>query len=107
MFRANILAASCIALAPLAALPLAAAQSQAPKAKPAVVYTASRGYLGIGLVDVTDERARALGLKEAQGVEVTSVSDDTPAAKAGIKQADVILEYNGQRVEGIAQFIRM
>lgn len=101
MFRATILATALIAL------PLIAAQSQAPKARSASSFSQSRGYLGIGVIDVTDERARALGLKEPQGVEVTSVIEDSPASKAGIKRGDVILEFNGQRVEGGAQFVRM
>jgi serine protease Do len=108
MLRANTLAAYLIALIPAASLPLMGAQSQAPKARSATVFSGSRSYLGIGVVDdMTEERAKALGLKEPQGVEVTSVSEDSPAAKAGIKQGDVILEFNGQHVEGGAQFVRM
>jgi serine protease Do len=41
------------------------------------------------------------------GAEVRNVADDSPAAKAGIKDSDVILEYNGQRVEGQDQLVRM
>jgi serine protease Do len=107
MFRTHNLAAALIALIPVASMPLAAAQSQAPKAKSAAVFSQSRSYLGIGVLDVTEERARALALKEPQGVEVTSVTEDAPAAKAGIRQGDIILEYNGQRVEGGTQFVRM
>jgi serine protease Do len=106
MFRANVFAACGLALIPTASLPLMAAQSQAPKAH-AAIFTSSHSYLGIGVFDVTDERAKALGLKEPQGAEVTSVNEDSPASQAGIKQGDVILEYNGQRVEGYAQFVRM
>jgi serine protease Do len=101
MFRATILAAGMMVL------PLVAAQSQAPKAHSAAVFSQSRSYLGIGVVEVTEEHAKALGLKEPQGVEVTSVTEDAPAFKAGIRQGDVILEYNGQRVEGGEQFVRM
>lgn len=107
MFRANILAAGLIALIPMASVPLMCAQSQAPKAHPAVTFGGSRSYLGIGVLDVTDERAKVLGLREPQGVEITSVEDDSPAAKAGFKRGDVILEYNGQHVEGNVQFVRM
>lgn len=107
MFRANILVAGLIAVIPAANVTLLCGQSQAPKARSATVFSASRSYLGIGVVDITDERAKALGLKEPQGVEVTSVSEDSPASKAGIKQGDVIVEYNGQHVEGGAQFVRM
>jgi serine protease Do len=64
-------------------------------------------YLGVGVADVNAERVKALKLKEERGVEITSVEGDSPAAKAGLKAHDVVLEYNGQRVEGTQQFMRM
>jgi serine protease Do len=64
-------------------------------------------YLGIGGLDITAERAKTLNFKEERGVEVSSVAEDGPAAKAGIKDGDVVLEYNGQPVAGTAQFQRM
>ena len=72
-----------------------------------VVEKASGGYLGIGGLDISPERAKALNLKEERGVEVSSLAEDGPAAKAGIKQGDVVLEFNGQPVEGTAQFSRL
>jgi serine protease Do len=72
-----------------------------------VVEKASGGYLGIGGVDITAERAKALNLKEERGVEVSSLAEEGPAAKAGMKQGDVVLEFNGQPVEGTAQFQRL
>jgi serine protease Do len=46
-------------------------------------------------------------LKEEAGVEVTRVDEDSPAAKAGVQRGDVILEFNGQRVDGIEQLQRL
>src|SRR5437660_12755075 len=65
-------------------------------------YVVQRGgsYMGIGVVDITSERAKALNLKEERGVEVTSIVEDGPSAKAGVKEGDVVLEYNGQAVQG-------
>jgi len=57
-------------------------------------------YLGVGGQDITSDRARTLKLKEERGAEVTSVEPDSSAAKAGLKVGDVIMEYNGQKVEG-------
>ena len=48
-----------------------------------------------------------LRLKEEHGVEITRLEDDSPASKAGLRVTDVVLEYNGQRVEGIEQFVRL
>ncbi len=64
-------------------------------------------FLGVGVEEINGERARALNLKEERGVEIRNVEEDSPAAKAGLKDNDVVLEYNGQRVEGAEQFIRM
>ena len=67
----------------------------------------SGGYLGIGGLDISPERAKALNLKEERGVEVSSLAPEGPAAKAGLKEGDVVLEFNGQHVEGTTQFQRL
>ncbi len=64
-------------------------------------------YLGVAVADIDSDRAKALNLKEERGVEVKSVKEESPAAKAGIKEGDVVLEFNGQRVEGTEQFVRL
>jgi serine protease Do len=79
----------------------------APETRALVLAGTTGSYLGIGVVEITPERARELGLKEEYGVEITRVADDSPAAKAGLKAGDVVLEYNGQRVEGVDQFMRL
>jgi serine protease Do len=68
---------------------------------------APRGYLGIGVAEITPDSAKELKLAEVRGVEITRVEEDSPAAKAGLKPNDVVLEYNGQRVEGTEQLTRM
>ncbi|MGA2037892.1 MAG: PDZ domain-containing protein [Bryobacteraceae bacterium] len=78
-----------------------------PRARMATVVVGGGSYLGVGVVDVDAERAKALKLREERGVEVSSVTEGGPADKAGIKQGDVVLEYNGQPVEGIEQFQRL
>jgi serine protease Do len=67
----------------------------------------SGSYLGVGVAEVSAERVKALKLKEERGVEVTKIDDDSPALKAGLKAGDVVLDYNGQRIEGTEQFVRM
>lgn len=77
------------------------------KPKVITMFPRSQSFLGVAVVEVNSERAKALKLKEEHGVEITRVEDDSPAAKAGLKAQDVVLEYQGQRVEGIDQFIRL
>jgi serine protease Do len=64
------------------------------------VQQAETSYLGVGGQDVSPDRAKALKLKEERGAEVTNVYPDSAAAKAGLKEGDVVLEFNGQKVEG-------
>ncbi len=77
-------------------------------ATPAVWNVAGGGaYLGIDIDDVTAERVSALKLKEERGVEITRVDQDAPAGKAGLKEHDVILQFNGTRLEGEEQLRRL
>ncbi|HTB19701.1 MAG TPA: PDZ domain-containing protein [Bryobacteraceae bacterium] len=64
-------------------------------------------YLGVNLAEIDANRAKELKLKEDYGAEITRVEESSPAEKAGLKPGDVVLEYNGQRVEGMEQFGRM
>jgi serine protease Do len=64
-------------------------------------------YLGVDTRDVTPDRLADLKLKEEHGVEVTTVDQDAPAGKAGIKEHDVILNLNGTAVESVEQLRRM
>jgi serine protease Do len=85
---------------------LPSAFSQVTRSRTHAVQTAGTSYLGIGVVEVTPDRVKTLNLKEVRGVEVSRL-EDGPAAKAGVKEGDVVLEYNGSPVEGVEQFVRM
>jgi serine protease Do len=65
------------------------------------------GWLGISISEVTAEKAKELKLPAERGVLVGEVESESAAAKAGIKEGDVITEFNGQKVEGTVQFRRM
>lgn len=64
-------------------------------------------YLGIDSTDITSDRVAPLKLKEERGVEVIMVDQDAPAGKAGLKEHDVILDFNGTRVEGVEHLRRL
>lgn len=93
----------------------AAAFAQGPGFNPAPFNSApfnggpfvGGSYLGVNLAEIDDNRAKELKLKEDYGVEITRVEENSPAEKAGLKPGDVVLEYNGERVEGMEQFGRL
>jgi serine protease Do len=59
-----------------------------------------RGFLGVGIQDLTSENAPFFGLKQdTKGVLVPEVNKDSAAEKAGLKPGDVIIELNGKPVE--------
>ena len=57
-----------------------------------------RGQLGVSIQPMTPELASKLGLSDVQGVLVNSVIPNGPAAKAGLRQGDVIVDFNGAAV---------
>jgi serine protease Do len=65
------------------------------------------GWLGVETHEVTAEKAKELKLPAERGVVLGKIVPDSPAAKAGLKENDVVTEINGQRVEGASQFRRM
>jgi len=74
---------------------------------PLLLHSNSQGYLGVLVNDIDSEAANKLKLKDTHGAVVTLIDHDAPAAQAGIRVNDVLLEMNGQAVEGAEQFGRM
>ena len=65
------------------------------------------GWLGVGVSEVSAEKMKTLRLPEERGALLGKIVPDSPAAKAGLKENDVVLEINGQGIEGTEQFRRM
>ena len=58
----------------------------------------TRGWLGVMIQEFTKDLAKSFGLKKGEGALVSDVFEDSPAALAGIKKGDVIVEFNGKRI---------
>ncbi|AFM24643.1 DegQ family serine endoprotease [Desulfomonile tiedjei] len=61
------------------------------------------GLLGINIQDLTEPLAKSFGRTDLNGALVSQVVPDSPAAKAGIKTGDIILDYNDKPVSGASQ----
>ena len=108
MTRRVILGVSGLVLVLLA--PSVFAQTASTRVRPVarrVVAHRNLSYLGVGFSEIDADRAKALQLKEARGVEIKCVDENSPAAKAGLQIGDVVLEYNGEHIEGAEQFTRL
>ncbi len=66
-----------------------------------------RGYLGIGIQDLTRDLSHSFGLKDTKGALVSDVKEDGPADQAGLKQGDVIIGYQGSPVEDAVALQRL
>lgn len=66
-----------------------------------------RGWLGVQIQQMTPEIASSFGLKNDHGALVADVNSDSPAAKAGLKQGDVILKYNGHDIDQLHDLPRL
>ncbi|MBE1237838.1 Do family serine endopeptidase [Phaeovibrio sulfidiphilus] len=57
-----------------------------------------RGWIGVRIQTVTDDIAEGMGMTEKKGALVSAVTENGPAAKAGLKEGDVILRFDGRDV---------
>ncbi|HSE92892.1 MAG TPA: Do family serine endopeptidase [Methylomirabilota bacterium] len=60
----------------------------------------TRGWLGVSIQPLTPELAKSFGAKTDKGVLVSDVVPDSPAAKAGVQPGDILLEFEGRKMEG-------
>ncbi|MBU1233878.1 MAG: DegQ family serine endoprotease, partial [Proteobacteria bacterium] len=57
-----------------------------------------RGWLGVAIQDLDKDLSEAMGLKDINGVLVSDVTENSPAAKAKLERGDVILRVNGEKM---------
>jgi serine protease Do len=87
------------------AIPINMAKELLPQLKEKGRVT--RGWLGVGIQAVTSQLAESFGLEEKKGALVAQVFKDGPAEKAGIKQGDVILEFDEKEISEFGDLSRI
>jgi membrane-associated protease RseP (regulator of RpoE activity) len=95
--------AAALALVPNAARAQANNLGQFMENASPILHANSQGYLGVEIIDVDTDKAQALKLKEVRGAIITLIDHDAPAGQIGLKLNDVVLQLNGQNVEGAEQ----
>jgi serine protease Do len=89
-------------------LPAVHAQAAATRAPRALEILAGRGsQIGVTVRDVDEADTKTSKLPSLTGVLIEDVAADSPAAKAGLKKGDVVVEFDGERVRSVRQFTRL
>jgi len=89
-------------------LPAVHAQAAAARAPRALEILAGRGsQIGVTVRDVDEADTKTSKLPSLTGVLIEDVAADSPAAKAGLKKGDVVVEFDGERVRSVRQFTRL
>jgi serine protease Do len=63
-----------------------------------------RGYMGVLPTELTPDLAESFGLKSTEGAVVSQVVKDSPAARAGFKEGDIVTAFDGQKVKDVTDF---
>jgi serine protease Do len=78
------------------AIPVNIAKDLLPQLKKGEIV---RGWLGVIVQEVTPELAESFGLSESRGALISDIEPGSPADKAGLKKGDVILSFNGKKID--------
>jgi serine protease Do len=89
--------------------PPAPATPPSPQAAPMAFAFSfdGNGYLGIAPENISKENMSRYGLSAPRGVGISNVSENSPAAKAGLKKGDVILEFDNEPVTSTRKLLRL
>lgn len=67
----------------------------------------TRGWLGVLIQAITPEISESLGLKDTKGALVADVTPDSPADKAGLKRGDIVIEFEGTKIDEFSDLTKM
>ncbi len=66
----------------------------------------TRGWMGVSIQELTPELAKDFGIEDGKGVLISSVTPGDPAEKAGLKGGDVIVKFNGSKIDELSELPR-
>jgi serine protease Do len=108
-WKAAAVAAALVAAAGAGAafLPPAHAQATARAPRALEIFGGRGSQIGVTVRDVEETDAKTGKLAAPGGVMIEEVSEESPAAKAGLKSGDIVVEFDGERVRSVRQFTRL
>ena len=113
-WRTAAIAAALVVAAGIGAAvgPVVGGQTQSSRDRPNIarafqVLGGQGSWIGVSVRDVEEDDLKRTKQPNASGVIVEDVSADSPAAKAGLKDGDAVIEFDGERVRGTRQFARL
>ncbi len=86
------------------ATPINKARDLLPQLKEGKV---TRGWLGVGIQEVSNDLAQKFGLKDKRGALVSEVFPGEPAEKAGVKRGDIILDLSGKQIKSVKELLNI
>jgi serine protease Do len=72
-----------------------------------IQFNLDGSYLGVFVEEVTPDRMKELGISQERGAVIMKVVKDSPAEKAGLRENDVIVSFNGRPVDSVREFERL
>ena len=107
-WKSAALAAALVGAVAMGAAFVPPAHAQAAARTPRAIEIFGRGsQIGVTIRDVEEADAKSNKLTAPSGVVIEEVRDDSPAAKAGLKKGDLVVEFDGERVRSVRQFTRL
>src|SRR5205823_3988764 len=102
-WKSAVFAAALVSAAALGAafLPPAHAQTAARAPRALEIFGGRGSQIGVTIRDVDDSDAKTSKMTAPSGVVIEEVAEESPAAKAGLKKGDIVVEFDGERVRSV------
>ena len=107
LWKSAVLVALLVAAAATGAAFWPPAHAQTARAPRAIEIFGRGSQIGVTIRDAEEADAKTNKMTAPSGVVIEEVTEDSPAAKAGLKKGDTVVEFDGERVRSVRQFTRL